>query len=476
MENKNININEHLVQSLELSFLNKILDDNTRFLQTRIADYYFKDPLARTIYGIVGLTITKVGQFQPLIHLDDLCKDEKRMEKYNSLEYPLEINEPIDIINYIEKFKNDTINFETMEEELVKRYTREKLTELAYEILDNVDNSKMHPSELMIKTSASLDKMIYDTHDSTVTKTASEVADDFLSYLYSDEVTTHIPSGIGGIDCVTGGTPKNGVFSWVAPAKEGKSTLLVESIVDNLKRDRVCAVYTIEMSIETMMQRIYCNYAGVTFEKITKKTYTPEERQHLIDKTIEFKEAYSDKFFIYYTTEGLTTKHIESHVANIKKAGVIVDDIFIDYLQILDSYTKNNAPKAEKMAEIPKEVRLLRQKTGARIFVPIQSLSSSREKAIEDWTGDDIYYSKEAEREFDYVAAMKKEDGYIKWRKMVSRFNPEDDTMFYPDADYNYMYMGEAIKWDDSYITQDNENDVDLLEAASWEPREKKRK
>lgn len=251
--------------------------------------------------------------------------------------------------------------------------------------------------------------------------------------------------------------------------------MLIDSLVENLKRGRTCAAYTIEMNIEAFMQRVYCSYARVSFEKISKKTYSQEERSLLIDKTMEFKELYSNKFFIYFTTEGLTCKHIESHVSNIRKAGVNVEDIFIDYLQILDSYTKNNAQKPEKMAEIPKEVRLLRQKTNARIFIPIQSLTSSRDKAIESWSPDDIFYAKEAEREFDYVAALKKEDGYLKWKQLVSRFNQDDETRFFPDQDYNYMYFGQSALWDDSYAREEEDNEVQLYESkTSWETKKKR--
>lgn len=208
-----------MVQPLELTFISKILEDNQRFLHTKIADVYLNDPLARTIYGIVGLSIMRVGQFQPLIHLEELCKDTIRMENYDSIGYPLDITEPIDIVNYIERFKNETVSFEVIERELTKRYMRAKLEEIANQILDNLDNSKIQPEELMMQCSFKIDNMLFETSDTVVTKTASEVSDDFLAYLASDEVTTYIPTGIDAIDMVSGGSPANCVLSWLAPAK-----------------------------------------------------------------------------------------------------------------------------------------------------------------------------------------------------------------------------------------------------------------
>ena len=152
-----------MVQPLELTFISKILEDNQRFLHTKIADVYLNDPLARTIYGIIGLSIMRVGQFQPLIHLEELCKDTIRMENYDSIGYPLDITEPIDIVNYIERFKNETVSFEVIERELTKRYMRAKLEEIANQILDNLDNSKIQPEELMMQCSFKIDNMLFET-------------------------------------------------------------------------------------------------------------------------------------------------------------------------------------------------------------------------------------------------------------------------------------------------------------------------
>lgn len=41
------------------------------------------------------------------------------MEKYES-NYPLDFTEPSEIVTYIEQHKNDTVKFETIEEELEK--------------------------------------------------------------------------------------------------------------------------------------------------------------------------------------------------------------------------------------------------------------------------------------------------------------------------------------------------------------------
>lgn len=121
------------------------------------------------------------------------------------------------------------------------------------------------------------------------------------------------------------------------------------------------------MNIKEVMLRMYAKYAGVDFTKIGKKEYSKEEKEYLREKVIEFEERFKDKFFIYFDPTGLSCKSIEVHIGRLAKAGIEVQDIFVDYLQLLDSFAKPNGTKVEKMIEVPKEVRMLAQKLNIRV-------------------------------------------------------------------------------------------------------------
>lgn len=64
------------------------------------------------------------------------------------------------------------------------------------------------------------------------------------------------------------------------------------------------------MNIEALCKESIAIMRTYHSKKISKKTYSLEE-ERLKAKTIEFKELFSGKFFILFTT-GLTCKHVES--------------------------------------------------------------------------------------------------------------------------------------------------------------------
>lgn len=427
---------------LELSFIGKVIENNNVFLQTKIGHDYFTDELAKILFCFIGNKITEIGEFKPLIHLKELCEDTNLINKLrNEFQYDVKFETAEELVHELEKYQKASkeIRYETLEAEIKKIYIKSRLSNIAYKILEDLEDIQVSEIDLLTWVSSQSDLLLYDSQNDVQVKTMSDITKDMLEYISSDEVDLYIPTGVDAIDSVSEGSPQNCVISWVAPAKCGKSALLIDSLVRNLLNGRTCAFFSIEMNLSQVMQRMYANYAGIPFEKIAKKTYSDIEKQILKEKTIEFQERCKGKLFYYFDRNGITTKTIETYIKNLKKTGVIIQDLFIDYLQILESSTKRHAPKVEKMAELPKEIRMLMQKTDTRIFCPIQSLSSSRSKNIEDWTCDDIYYAKEAEREFDYVSAMKDEDEVKKWKCLVSRFLVDDEIKYFPSVDLDTL-------------------------------------
>lgn len=144
-----------------------------------------------------------------------------------------------------------------------------------------------------------------------------------------------------------------------------KSMILVDACVDNLLRGRHCLFFSIEMSEREVFLRMVARYANFNYDQMSKKQLTKEENEQLIAKAIEFKERVKGRLQIYQNRSGILVKNIESHIAKRRKGGQQVDDVFIDYLQILEETTKPN--KIEKMDELCKQVRQLKQKMGIRV-------------------------------------------------------------------------------------------------------------
>ena len=70
-----------------------------------------------------------------------------------------------------------------------------------------------------------------------------------------------------------------------------------------------------------------------------------------------------------YDPSGICPKDIETHIDLLAKAGICIDDVFIDYLTIMKSNNGDAHSETEKAVVLPKEVRMLAQKTNTRIFI-----------------------------------------------------------------------------------------------------------
>lgn len=352
----------------ELKFIQKIIEDNSLYNETKVRYNMFFDPLAKVLFNIIGVKISRLGEFKPLLHLKELCSDTVRVERFNMIGHEFVMSEdPQDLIDYLNKFSDDSVKATTLETFITEEFIRYKLNENANKIKEVVKDSTQDIRNFLVQTSIGLDNLLCDAEDDVIVKDGCQLANDMIGYLNNPEVESYVKTGIDIIDRLSGGTPKEALISIAACAKAGKSMILVDSCIYNLIHGRSCIFFSIEMSEEQVFQRMLARYLNFDVEKIAKKEYTPAEKQMLIEGAKDFSERFGGLFEIYQNKNGMLVKNIEAHIGRKIKAGQRVDDIFVDYLQILDEATKTT--KVEKMEELPKQLRLLKQKMKIRIEV-----------------------------------------------------------------------------------------------------------
>ena len=440
------------MNEIELKFIQKLIEDNDIYGSTSITYNMFTDPLAKVMFYTMGKFISRLGEFKPLLHLKELCEDEIRIDKFNTtMGHPFVMtNDPQDFINYFEKFKDNSIKHTTLEKYIEDAYIKKKLSEIANNILDSLEDSTVSIRELVVQTSSKIDNVLLVSEDDILIKNGSQLTDDFIKYVESPDKDLFIPSGISVIDNVSGGTPKSALISIGANAKAGKSMTLVDSCVYNLLAGRHCVFFSIEMSDKEVFQRIASRYLHFDYSKIAKKELTEDDKKYLTEGMKQFRDKCGDLFEMYTDKNGMTVKAIEAFLLKKQRAGQQVDDVYIDYLQILSEPTKQSKP--EQMEELCKQLRQLKQKTGTRLFVPCQLNTSALDKKIEDVTEDDIYYAKGLSRECDSLLVLKtdKDTGLSQMKFILSRSPYDQGIYFFPEQNLNQAYFGNSIEWDEN--------------------------
>lgn len=439
----------------EIKFIQKIIEDNSIYNETKVKYNMFFDPLAKVLFNIIGIKISRLGEFRPLLHLQELCNDEIRVAKFNNLGYPFKMtNDPNDLVNYLASFSDENVKPSTLETFITDEFLRYKLDETSLKIKESIYDSTKNVRSLLVHTSIELDNLLCEAQDDVIVKDGSQLVDDMISYLNNPDVESYINTGIDIIDQESGGTPKEALISIVACSKMGKSMVLIDSCLYNLSQGRSCVFFSIEMSEEQVFQRMIARYLQFDVEKIAKKEYNEEEKRMLIEGAMDFKERFGGLFEIYQNKNGMLVKNIEAHISRKIKAGQKVDDIFVDYLQILDEATKQT--KVEKMEELPKQLRVLKQKLGLRIFVPAQLNTSAKTKTIEEITEDDLNWAKNLARECDVLIALHRHPIYklTQMKYILARIKHTDETYFFPEANLNIAKFGAGHVWDETMAEQ----------------------
>lgn len=212
-----------------------------------------------------------------------------------------------------------------------------------------------------------------------------------------------------------------------------------------LELGKKCIFATIETNTEETMAKIFACYSGYEYTKIRQKTLTPEEQKDYMAKVTEFGEKYKDQLFLYYNKEGCSPKSIELYWSILDRSGIKIDDLIVDYIGIMASADPTKKSTVDIMLSLPKELRILSQKTNTAVFTAQQLGSEAERTEIEDITFDHIYYSKTLYFECTNTIVLKrgKQQGEILTKYLPSRQQWVDTIYRYVAPDQACMRLGE---------------------------------
>lgn len=88
---------------------------------------------------------------------------------------------------------------------------------------------------------------------------------------------TGIPSGMSGIDKVTGGWRDSDLIILAARPAMGKTSLALQMAINAAQQGMPVAVFSIEMSYQQLTKKMLSIQSGVSYEKIHKNQFDPED-------------------------------------------------------------------------------------------------------------------------------------------------------------------------------------------------------
>ena len=330
------------------------------------------------------------------------------------------------------------IDLVTVSDELESEATLEKaggivyLTELTqitpsaanyksyYEIVtrDSINRKLIRASRKIIETSmkstdektalAFAEKSIYDISKQTERSALLSMKDDDIigevlqrfEMLQSDPNTFKgIPTGFKRLDKMTNGLQAGALIVLAARPGMGKTSLAM-NLVEHaaLRAGKTCAVFSLEMPRNEIVQRLICSYANVSMKNALSGELSAKEWKKLMLAGDQLKKSniYIDD------SSRVTPAEILSKCRRLKTTAGGVDMIMIDYIQLMSSGDSNLAGaenRQQEVASITRDLKIMAKELG----VPVIALSQLRRIQSKEPQLSDLRESGAIEQDADIV-------------------------------------------------------------------------
>ncbi len=208
-----------------------------------------------------------------------------------------------------------------------------------------------------------------------------------------------------GLDNLLNGIHKSDLMILAARPAVGKTSFAM-NIVENLAlQGYTCAVFSLEMGREQLVQRMLCSVAGVSMENVSKGKMTKTDWL----KIAKAKELlFSSKIFIDDSAM-ITPNQVLSKCRRMKQKHGL-DFVMIDYMQLMSPEKKSKSEnRQQEITEISRNLKILAKE----VNVPVLALSQLS-RAVESRKGRpqlaDLRESGAIEQDADIVMFIHRPD------------------------------------------------------------------
>ncbi len=208
-----------------------------------------------------------------------------------------------------------------------------------------------------------------------------------------------VPTGFKHLDRMTNGLQSGALIVLAARPGMGKTSLAM-NIVEHaaLRSKKTCAVFSLEMPRNEIVQRLICSYANVSMKNALSGQLSQKEWKKLMLAGDQLKKS---KIFIDDSSR-VTPAEILSKCRRLKTTAGGVDLIMIDYIQLMSSGDSNLAGaenRQQEVASITRDLKIMAKELG----VPVIALSQLRRIQSKEPQLSDLRESGAIEQDADIV-------------------------------------------------------------------------
>jgi len=242
---------------------------------------------------------------------------------------------------------------------------------------------------------------------------AKEVANSVLAFIdqrrKAERLITGLPSSFLDLDKLTAGFQSSDLVVVAARPGMGKSSFMLSIALHlALKENVPLAIFSLEMSKEQLMIRMFSMLSGVPLQNIRQGFVKDEEWEKIVKAALEIssREIYIDD------NPNLTTTELRVKSRKLKKEkGVGV--IFVDYLQLLKPPYRH-ATRQEEVAEISRNLKALAKELEVPVIALAQLSRQVEQRADKRPQLADLRESGQIEQDADLIIFIHRPEYYKK--------------------------------------------------------------
>ena len=289
-----------------------------------------------------------------------------------------------------------------------------------YEIVtrDSLNRKLIRASRKIIETSMSstdaqsslsfAEKAVYDISKQSErssllgigeNNTIEKVLEKFETLQSNADAYRGIPTGFKRLDRMTNGLQPSDLIVLAARPGMGKTSLAM-NLVENaaLRAGKTCAVFSLEMPREQIVQRLLCSYANVSMANALSGKLSQKEWKKLMLASDKLRKS---KIYVDDSSR-VTPAEILSKCRRLKTTAGGVDMIMIDYIQLMSggsSTVAGSENRQQEIASITRDLKIMAKE----LNVPVIALSQLRRIQSKEPQLSDLRESGAIEQDADIV-------------------------------------------------------------------------
>ena len=252
---------------------------------------------------------------------------------------------------------------------LIEKYIRRSILNLAYNLIESVENDAIDLRQLLETTSSRLTAIINPINQTNTLRSLDKIFLDISQYLVENGNLSGLKSGFQDIDSIIRGFQKSDLIILAARPSIGKTAFAL-NIASNIasNSDKKVLYFSLEMSKEQLFLRLMSSATSTSRLRLEDLRINKEQLSRI--------QQYSKKISNILIDDSATINHdyIANQLQEYKNKKDDVALIIIDYLQLMQDLYSQNKQDIKRAQELSNITRSLKN-TARNFNVPIILIS-----------------------------------------------------------------------------------------------------